>query len=96
MKALPEGLTHYKSTAEFTENSIPAALLRSHSTAPDVWGRIKIIEGALLYRMLEPTLEELVLTPAQAGIVEPRALHEVAVLGPVRFCVEFHRMAAPA
>jgi tellurite resistance-related uncharacterized protein len=91
MKPLPEGLAHYKSTPEFTENSIPAGLLRSHSTAAGVWGRITIREGSLLYRLLEPALEEHVLPPGQPGIIEPQAKHEVATIGPVRFCVEFHR-----
>ena len=91
MRTLPEDVTHYKSTPEFTENTIPAGLLRSHSTAAGVWGRIKVIEGTLCYRVLEPALEELVLDPDHPGIIEPQAKHEVAVIGPVRFCVEFHR-----
>lgn len=91
MKTLPDDVAHYKSTPEFTENTIPAGLLRSHSTAAGVWGRIHIIEGTLLYRELEPALEEHVLTPELPGIVEPQARHEVAAIGPVRFCVEFHR-----
>ncbi len=56
-----------------------------------MWGRINILEGSLLYRVLEPALEEYVLTPALPGIIEPQARHEVAAIGPVRFCVEFHR-----
>ena len=91
MNKLPEDVAHYKSTPEFTETTIPAGLLRSHSTAPGVWGRIKILEGKLLYRMLEPALEEHVLAPDCPGIVEPQAKHEVAAIGPVRFCVEFYR-----
>ena len=94
MKTLPEGLEHYKSTSEFTESSIPAGLLRSHATAPGVWGRIDVIEGALLYRLLEPAHEEHLLTPGAAGIIEPGMKHEVAVNGPVRFCVQFHRLPA--
>ncbi len=91
MKTLPEDVAHYKSTPEFTESTIPAGLLRSHSTAAGVWGRIEIIEGSLLYRELEPALEEHVLTPGNPGIIAPQARHEVAAIGPVRFCVQFHR-----
>ena len=91
MQTLPEDVEHYKSTPEFTESTIPAGLLRSLSTAAGVWGRITILEGSLLYRVLEPALEEHVLTPALPGIIAPQAKHEVAAIGPVRFCVEFHR-----
>ena len=91
MKTLPEGVAHYKSTPEFTETSIPAGLLRSHSTAAGVWGRINVLEGSLLYRELEPALAEHLLTPGVPGVIEPQAKHEVAAVGPVRFCVEFHR-----
>lgn len=91
MNKLPDDVAHYKSTPEFTEATIPAGLLRSHSTAAGVWGCIRILEGSLLYRVLEPALEEHVLTPDRPGIIEPQAKHEVAAIGPVRFCVEFHR-----
>ncbi len=53
-----------------------------------------MLEGRLLYRVLDP-LSERVLDPSGApGLVEPRVPHEVAPLGPVRFQVEFHRMRA--
>lgn len=91
MNKLPEDVAHYKSTPEFTETTIPAGLLRSHSTGAGVWARIKILEGTLLYRELEPAVAEFVLTPDRPGIIAPQAKHEVAAIGPVRFCVEFHR-----
>lgn len=91
MNTLPEDVAHYKSTPEFTETTIPAGLLRAHSTAAGVWGRIKVLEGKLLYRELEPAVEEHELTPDHPGIITPQAKHEVAAIGPVRFCVEFHR-----
>jgi tellurite resistance-related uncharacterized protein len=50
------------------------------------------LEGRLLYRILEPELEELVLAPGQNGVVEPEVLHEVEPIGEVRFFVEFLRL----
>jgi len=32
MKTLPEHVVHYKSTPEFTQDSVPAGLLRAHTT----------------------------------------------------------------
>lgn len=92
MKALPPSATAYKQTPVFDEHSVPAGLLSSHSTKVGVWGRIVVLEGTLLYRILEPAIEEIELGPEQAGIVEPQILHEVVPRPGVRFFVEFHRV----
>ncbi len=91
MKTLADGVVQYRSSPEFTEHTVPAALLRRHTTAAGVWGRIRIIEGSLRYKILAPSLEVHTLTPTLSGIVEPQVPHEVECIGPVRFCVEFHR-----
>lgn len=95
--SLPPGLTAYKRTPEFTQDSVPAGLLRSHSTKDGVWGLIHVAEGRLAYRITDPrrTASERILTSdGVPGVVEPTILHEVEPLGPVRFHVEFHRVAA--
>lgn len=92
-------LQPYKRTAEFTEATIPAGLLRAHSTKEGVWGRIHMLEGRLLYRVCDPRrpASEAVLTPdAEPGLIEPTILHEVEAQGPVRFFVEFLRPADEA
>lgn len=91
MDVLPESVSPYKRTAEFDESSIPAGLLRSHSTAAGVWGRIVVLEGELLYRILEPEPSEHLLTAASHGVVTPQRRHEVEPRGRVRFYVEFLR-----
>ncbi len=91
MRELPAGLGAYRRTPEFDADSIPAGLRRAHRTRAGTWGRIVVLEGELLYRILEPELEEQVLSPAREGVVEPEVPHEVHTLGPVRFHVEFLR-----
>jgi tellurite resistance-related uncharacterized protein len=94
--ALPPGCEAYRSTPVFTEATVPPGLLRSHRTAPGIWALIRVLEGRLLYRVIEPRSER-VLDPIGApGLVEPGVPHEVAPLGPVRFLVEFHRMIGTA
>lgn len=90
MKNLPDDVKEYKRTPSFTESSIPQGLLRSHTTKAATWGRIVIEEGKLLYRILEPEVEEIVLTPEKFGVVEPQVKHEVEPIGPVKFHVEFN------
>lgn len=95
---MPDDLAPYRRTAEFTETSVPAALLKAHATKPGAWGMIHVLEGALAYRIEDPRRppSEIVLTPqSEPGVIEPTIAHEVRPLGPVRFYVEFHRRTSP-
>lgn len=91
MKTLPANLAHYKTTPEFSQDTVPKGLQRNHTTAAGVWGRIVVLEGSLRYVIEEPEPESHLLVPGTPGIVEPQMAHHVVIDGPVRFCVEFHR-----
>jgi tellurite resistance-related uncharacterized protein len=94
MTDLPADVQPYRRTAEFTEATVPQALLNAHSTKPGTWGLIHVMEGRLSYRIEDPhrPVSEIVLTSQDPpGVVEPTILHAVTPLGPVRFFVEFHR-----
>jgi len=91
---LPTGFAPYKRTADFDQASIPAGLLRDHSTKAGVWGVIHVLAGRLHYIVEPPLAGEHVLEPATPGIVVPEVLHRVAPLGDVQFFVEFHRRAS--
>ncbi|HYP79655.1 MAG TPA: DUF1971 domain-containing protein [Steroidobacteraceae bacterium] len=86
---LPEGLTAYKRTPTFDQETLPAGLRRQHSTKAGVWALIHVVEGSLRYRILDPPSEQ-ILTAAAPGIVRPGQLHEVEPLGPVSMFVEFY------
>ena len=91
---LPEGLVSYRRTADFTETTMPAALLADHTTKEGSWGLIVVEEGTLLYRVTDPRRppSETLLTPlTDPGVIEPTILHHVVPQGPVRFHVEFWR-----
>jgi tellurite resistance-related uncharacterized protein len=96
VKTLPANAEPYKRTSEFTHSSVPSGLLRSHSTKEGAWGKIIVLEGALTYRILEPSVEEVRLSPGTSGVIEPRIKHEVVPQSGVRFYVEFYRIKAPA
>ena len=91
MKQLPSNLASYKRTKEFSEVSVPAGLLRRHNTKAGVWGLIHVLEGELRYRILEPEREEVILDSELDGVIEPEVDHQVELVGPVRFYVEFFR-----
>ena len=90
MKALPPGATAYR-RQEWSDATLPAGLLRRHATKAGVWGRLRVLEGTLEYRILEPTLEVHTLVPGHDGVIEPEVAHEVAPRGAVRFTLEFLR-----
>lgn len=88
----PEAIDPYKRTPEFTETSVPAGLLRRHSTKPEVWARLHVLAGTLIFRDLE-TGTETRLLPGIHPLIHPEQAHEVEPVGPVRFFVEFCRAA---
>ena len=92
---LPLDARPYRRTDTFTEVTVPAALLKAHTTKQGTWALIHVLEGRLVYKIVEPgrPSSHEVLTPTTPpGVIEPAILHEVAPLGPVRFYVEFYRL----
>jgi tellurite resistance-related uncharacterized protein len=79
----------YRSTPVFDQDSLPAALRAEHDTKSGVWGVIRILEGRLLYTVLDPPSEQ-VLTPDTPGLVLPQQKHFVTPLGPMRMRVDFY------
>lgn len=91
MQSIPEECRPYKKTPVFDETSVPRGLLNAHQTKAGTWGKIVVLTGQLLYRILEPLIEEYVLDREHCGVIEPEVLHEVEPRGKVRFYVEFHK-----
>ncbi len=91
MQTIPVECKPYKQTPTFSETSVPAGLLKAHQTKAGTWGKIVVLEGELMYRILEPQPELHRLTPNNTGVVEPEILHEVAPNGAVQFYVEFYK-----
>jgi tellurite resistance-related uncharacterized protein len=85
---LPPGLVAYRRSPTFDEHTLPAALQKQHRTKAGAWALIHVIEGQVLYRILEPP-GETVLTQDRHGVVQPGQPHELQLIGPVRLFVEF-------
>jgi tellurite resistance-related uncharacterized protein len=87
-------VTPYRSTPVFDEASLPKALRSRHNTKAGVWGMIRVIEGRLKLRYLEPA-SEVVLEPGKPGLVLPEQPHEVEPLGAMRMQVDFYDQPPP-
>ncbi|MBC98004.1 MAG: tellurite resistance protein [Halobacteriovoraceae bacterium] len=90
MKKIPLTARAYKKTNIFNEKTVPKALLEEHSTKANVWGKIVVLEGRLIYSIPSKN-EELELTASNVGIVEPEVKHLVKPVGKVKFYVEFYK-----
>ena len=84
----PDNLASYNQTPDFDEETVPAGLLKDHSTKSGVWGMIRVGKGELRYTSGSHT--ELVRT-GQSAVIVPNMLHSVSPNGNVKFFVEFFR-----
>lgn len=86
---MPPHFVAYKETPVFTASTIPAGLLRDHSTKRGVWGKILVHKGRLRYRV--PRLDRIwELVPGIEGSIAPEDLHSVEPLDDhVEFQVRF-------
>lgn len=91
MKTLPPHVQPYKRTPTFTEETVPAGLLKAHTTIPGAWAKIVVEEGTLEYVIEAGEHETILLSPERFGVVEPEVPHHVKPMGKVRFHVEFHK-----
>lgn len=88
MPELPDEVRPYKEAGPFTETTLPDGLRRHHTTAPGVWARIVVDDGALDF---EIEGERHRLQPGRDGVVPPQVPHAVSPVDVVRFRVVFHR-----
>jgi tellurite resistance-related uncharacterized protein len=91
---LPADVRPYQRTPEFTEATVPRALLKAHTTKQGVWALIHVLEEQLAYLIEDrrrPRSEMMLTAQTPPGVVEPTIRHAVEPRGPVRFYVEFHR-----
>ena len=91
MPKLPSGLTEYKRTAEFAEETVPEGLTRSHQLKADVWGEIVVTAGHVVYVLEDHAELSFVLHPDQPGVIAPGCLHRVEPKPQARFFVRFLR-----
>jgi tellurite resistance-related uncharacterized protein len=79
----------YKCTPVFDEKTLPAGLRKEHRTKPGVWGVIRVLDGQLRFRVLDPVSEK-ILDARNPGLVFPDQAHLVEALGSMRMQVEFY------
>ena len=90
MVKLPTTVSPYRVIGPFNQDTVPAGLLREHSTKAGVWGSLEVIQGELTYHITEPGTEvSYQLTPTNPGVIVPEQIHHVTVPRPVEFRITF-------
>ena len=88
---LPEGLVVERTAGPFDETTVPAGLRRAHRIPAGTWGRVRVLEGAVDFRIgTDPPVEHH-LDAGQSQPIPPEVTHEVHLIGPVRLAVDFLR-----
>ena len=88
-REIPEGHAAYKRTPQFSEDAIPAGLLRHHRTKPGVWGRIVVERGKLEFYEGDEQAPRQIVIPGSPCVILPDVEHRVAPVGEATFYVEF-------
>ncbi|MFV0527040.1 MAG: DUF1971 domain-containing protein [Acidimicrobiales bacterium] len=92
---IPDGFVLARTTDVFDNDTVPAGLLRAHRVADSVWGRLVVHEGTVRFVFEDRPDAPVTVTAGGAVVIPPARLHHVALDGPARFAVEFHRAADP-
>lgn len=90
--ALPTGSRLARTTPEFTADTVPDGLLGAHRVADEVWGRLCVFAGSVLF-VEEESGQQRTVAASETQVIEPGVLHHVELADDARFVVEFHRMS---
>jgi tellurite resistance-related uncharacterized protein len=91
---LPPDVHLVRTTDEFTDTSVPTGLLRAHRVASGVWGRLRVLDGALRFVWEtgdDGDGESVDLAAGDSLVIPPDTPHRVEPGPGSRFVVEFHR-----
>jgi tellurite methyltransferase len=86
---MPVGLRIARTAGPFDETTVPPGLLRDHRVGEHTWARLRVLAGTLRFSMAtDPPLAR-TLHAHDEQAIPPSVPHAVALVGPVRFVVEF-------
>ena len=94
---LPAGLTFVRRTPLFTRDTVPAALLSTHSVKRGTWGLLRVESGRVRYCRDGVFADTRIVPEGGTVLIEPEVPHHVELLDKhTAFFVEFHRLETEA
>lgn len=89
---LPEGLVCYRRTDTFTRDTIPKALLSTHTVKSGVWGVLRVERGRVRYCGDDEAGISCIVSQGDRAVIPPLLPHHVELLdADSAFQIEFYR-----
>jgi tellurite resistance-related uncharacterized protein len=88
---MPLALFFVRETPEFTVKTVPTGLLKSHSLAAHLWGRLTVHKGTVRFTFEEPEVFDIELQADQHVDIPPLIHHHVVPFPGGSFSVSFFR-----
>ncbi|MBW9117193.1 DUF1971 domain-containing protein [Rhizobium cauense] len=79
----------FRSSAEFTEETIPQQLLRLHTLDQDTWGVLRVSRGKIRYRE-DTTVAGEEIGQRDSRVIPPGIPHQLEVIGPFSLKIDFY------
>ena len=86
---MPDDFVPYDQTAPLSEADLAVTPATTQPTAPGIWTRIVVLDGALRLRIPRLGVDR-ELSPAQPGTVPAEVAYSLEPVGAVQFCQEFY------
>jgi len=81
MRKLPKNISEISRTASFTDETVPASLLKDHNTKKGVWGKLVVESGTIHYSVTDPDeLGEYQINEGDFGVIVPEQKHHVELM----------------
>ena len=91
-RALPQGMTCYKTTTHFTRDNVPKSLLASHSVKAGVWGLLRVARGRIRYCVDGNPPSSEIVHGGESAVIAPETPHHVEFIDVEgAFFIEFYR-----
>jgi tellurite resistance-related uncharacterized protein len=90
---LPEGLELVRTTALWSEETVPAAVLSGHRVADGVWGQLVVHSGSVGFVFEDEPDATIQVDAGGSVVIPPGRRHHVVLQGSSTFAVEFYRRA---
>jgi tellurite resistance-related uncharacterized protein len=88
---MPLALFFVRETPEFTVKTVPTGLLKSHSLAAHLWGRLTVHKGTVGFTFEEPEVFDIEVKAGQHVDIPPLIHHHVLPFSGGSFSVSFFR-----
>lgn len=91
MLKLPDDVVFARVTDDFTPDTAPVGMSRTHRVGEGVWGQLVVREGSVNFVFEDAPDDVITVAADETQVIPPQRPHHVEFTGPARFAVEFYR-----